>query len=268
MARLKGDANEDATVSTLRSTSLEPLVTPRPVVAADSPGPSNHVRPGSLRNQTSWRLRVAAVFLDDERARGGLVAHAVQVFERLAIHQPAERPRVFRARLFASSARISSSRPRANCSSTRRATRAASCAAGSVSPIASTSMSGIGDAVSAKCAVSGRPVRKIHLERADDPLLIARLNPWPPTPDRPAAASDAAVRRPASPRSRPGAPASRRRARDRETGRASARENKSRSRRRQSAAARARECRGSIAAASRAYCAAVYSPSGSTMSIR
>src|SRR6185369_1421745 len=49
---------------------------------------------GLLAEPDQLPLGVAAVFLDDERSRSGLVAHAVQVFERLTIHQPAERTRV------------------------------------------------------------------------------------------------------------------------------------------------------------------------------
>jgi len=83
----------------------------------------------------------------------------MQMLEHLAIDQPAERPRGLRIPR-ASSVRISSSRPRSNWSSTRRVTRSAIAAGGSRRPIASTSTSGIGDVVSAKWAVSGRPVSR------------------------------------------------------------------------------------------------------------
>ena len=198
---------------------------------------------GLLAEPDQLPLGVAAVFLDDERSRRGLVAHAVQVFERLAIHQPAERTRVFGHPLFeqrphlveqaarellvdaASHACRKLPRPEASARSPARASRESARRSRRNEP------SGAGRSGSTP-RVRGRSASDRAAESA------------PPTPDRPAAASDAAVRRRASRRSRPGARAGLRPVRDRETGRASARESRSPSRRRRSAGARAPECRG------------------------
>ena len=126
-----------------------------------------------------------------------------------------------------------------------------------------------GETVSAKCAVSGLPVWKIHLQRAHQPLAIARLDARAPTAGstrahHPMQRLDArAARDRLEPRAQLGVLA-----RARETARASARGSRSRCRRPGSAPARARGCRRRPRAASRAKCAAVYSSVGSAMSIR
>ena len=120
-----------------------------------------------------------------------------RMLERLAVDEAAERPR----RLAERRARAApGSRPAARARTARRraAPRARrSAPAGSRSADRRpTSQKSSGDAVSAKCAVSGRPVRKYTSSARTSRFTIARLNPRRRLRDRRAAASGAATSTP------------------------------------------------------------------------
>ncbi len=142
-----------------------------------SPGPSNHIRLGSLRNQINCR-RAYARFSRTISSRVAVeVAEATDVIHDLPIYEPAERPGLGRH-----AARQQTPAPRRRCrlrTAHRRGARAASASAAlssrSATAVTSTSAPS-GDTVSAKCAVSGRPVWKYTSSARIEPLAIARLN--------------------------------------------------------------------------------------------
>ena len=132
----------------------------RAITSADSPGPSNHLRLGSLRNQINWRLRVLAVLLDDQRLGGGKVAHAVQQLEGLPVDQSAKRPGGLWHTAIEQSLHLVHEAARKLLLHTAvdafRGQRCRQVARRSGTTVQKSS----GAFVAAKCAVSGRPVRR------------------------------------------------------------------------------------------------------------
>ena len=155
---------------------LEASVSTAMRVAADSPGPSNHCRLGSFLNQINCRR----AYCRFSRAISSRVA------PRRARRADARAPAGRRARR--TGARFPERRAPAGRGS-RRAARARTArrrAARRVPPSAppgaaarwpTTSHPGERRRGSAKCAVSGRPVRKYTSSARIDPLQVARLDP-------------------------------------------------------------------------------------------
>src|SRR4030095_1453340 len=109
-----------------------------------SPGPSNHLRLGSLRNQINWR-RAYRRFSWTMSAR---VSASPRTPRSISITCRYTRPPNGLASggtPRASNARTSSTMPRAHCSSTRRPTRSAVSAAGNRRAYATISQSAMGD---------------------------------------------------------------------------------------------------------------------------
>ena len=144
-------------------------------VSARSPGPSNHIRLGSLRNQINCRRAYRRFSCAISARVAGLVAHAAR-----ASPSPAGRPgrrtaARLRARRAPAAPRTSSTQPARRTARRRaapRARRSAPPACAARSP--TTSQSASGDTRVGEVRGQRPAGREVHLERADQPLQVAR----------------------------------------------------------------------------------------------
>ena len=120
--------------------------------------------------------RVAHVLADDELARGGLVAHAVQQLDDLPVDEAAERVR--RCRHAGGQQAVAPRRRRRARTARRRGAPRARAAPGAAgrAPIVSTRSPAIGDVGLGEVRRQRPAGQQIDLERANEPLAIARLD--------------------------------------------------------------------------------------------